>query len=145
MPIEDRAALARPGTVLEATHKETKYTARTADGRTLTVDGIDGEFSSPSGAGKAVTGGAVNGWAFWSVVQVGEGEPAQAEPKAETSEERHARQMRAYDPLKRMPGGRFFCDGCMRAVHLNGEGACPIGHTRQALRTMIMGTEPVAA
>ncbi len=80
MPIENRDLAA--GTrlvarykgqehVLEVVQTEGGLRYRLADGR---------EFKSPSSAGKAVTGGACNGWVFWSVEGT---EKPKREPKAE--------------------------------------------------------------
>ncbi len=82
MPIDNRNLKA--GTKLVAKYHKQAYTAevvevegklkfRLADGR---------EFKSPSAAGMAITGGSINGWAFWSV-QTDEAAPA-TEPTPET-------------------------------------------------------------
>ena len=67
MPIEDRNLQA--GTVLVGRHKGTEHrceVVETPEGVRYQVD--RGEiFRSPSSAAKHVTGGAVNGWVFWSV------------------------------------------------------------------------------
>jgi hypothetical protein len=67
MPIENRELAA--GTRLVARYKNQDRTCEvveTADGVRYRLD--DGtEHRSPSSAGKAVTGGACNGWVFWSV------------------------------------------------------------------------------
>src|SRR5712692_5729414 len=67
MPIEDRERAA--GTVLTARYKKQDRSCEvveTADGLRYRLD--DGtEHRSPSSAGKAVTGGACNGWVFCSV------------------------------------------------------------------------------
>ncbi|MHB8685021.1 MAG: DUF2924 domain-containing protein [Dehalococcoidia bacterium] len=67
MPIEDRNL--EPGTVLTARYRKQEHTCevvQTAEGLRYRLD--DGtEHKSPSAAGKAVTGGACNGWVFWSV------------------------------------------------------------------------------
>ena len=59
----------------------------------------------------------------------------------ETSSERRIRRARAYNPMKRMADGRTFCDGCMDAVHIDEEGRCPLGHTREAMRAQVAGLE----
>lgn len=87
MPIENRDLPA--GTVLKARHKGKEHTCevvKTTDGlRYRLKDGR--EFSSPSSAGKEITGGvAVNGWRFWSLD--GDAEPPKAkaeQPEAKTS------------------------------------------------------------
>jgi hypothetical protein len=67
MPIENREPAA--GTRLVACYKKQERTCEvveTADGLRYRLD--DGtEHRSPSSAGKAVTGGACNGWVFWSL------------------------------------------------------------------------------
>ena len=67
MPIENRELAA--GTRLVARYKKQDRTCEvveTPDGLRYRLD--DGtEHRSPSSAGKAVTGGACNGWVFWSV------------------------------------------------------------------------------
>ena len=67
MPIEDRNLEA--GAVLTARYKKADRTCEvvtTENGLRYRLD--DGtEHKSPSSAGKAVTGGACNGWVFWSV------------------------------------------------------------------------------
>ena len=65
--IENRELAA--GTRLVARFKKEARTCEvveTADGLRYRLD--DGsEHKSPSSAGKAVTGGACNGWRFWSI------------------------------------------------------------------------------
>ena len=67
MPIEDRNL--QVGSVLVGRHKGTEHRCEVVEmpeGMRYRVDG--GEiFKSPSSAAKHVTGGAVNGWVFWSV------------------------------------------------------------------------------
>ena len=67
MPIENRELA--PGTRLVARSKKEDRSCEvceTADGIRYRLD--DGtEHRSVSSAGKAVTGGACNGWVFWSV------------------------------------------------------------------------------
>ena len=79
MPIEDR--ILEAGAVLTARYKKQDRTceiAQTDNGLRFRLD--DGtEHKSPSSAGKAVTGGACNGWVFWSLA--GEEKPKR-EPKA---------------------------------------------------------------
>ena len=80
MPSENRELAA--GTRLVARYKKQDRTCevvKTADGRRYRLD--DGtEHRSPSSAGKAVTGGACNGWVFWSVAGT---EKPKREPKAD--------------------------------------------------------------
>ena len=71
MPITDRSLA--PGTLLVARHKGEEHWAQVVAGpegkaRYRLADGR--EFTSPSAAGKAVTGTACNGWRFWGVAEV---------------------------------------------------------------------------
>ena len=80
MPIENRELTI--GTKLVARHKKVGYQAEVVAGEGGKVkyrleDGR--EFKSPSAAGTAITGGACNGWAFWSVEGT---EPVTAPPAA---------------------------------------------------------------
>jgi len=79
MPIEDRNLQA--GTRLVARYKKQDRSCdvvETSDGQRYRLD--DGtEHRSPSSAGKAVTGGACNGWVFWSIAGT---ETPKREPKA---------------------------------------------------------------
>ncbi|MEE8363108.1 MAG: hypothetical protein V3S18_03455 [Dehalococcoidia bacterium] len=94
-------ALEEPsGTKLVAKYKGKEHTAivvapedKDAEGRkgSLRYRLEDGrEFTSPSSAGRAVTGGAVNGWRFWSVAEQGQPEPTAPEPAAEPGQEPEA-------------------------------------------------------
>ena len=83
MPIENRDL--EPGTVLTARYKKQDRTCEVVqanEGLRYKLD--DGtEYKSPSSAGKAVTGGACNGWVFWHVE--GTEQPRRApKAKAET-------------------------------------------------------------
>jgi hypothetical protein len=82
VPIENREIAV--GTVLVARYRKADRTCEvveTPDGLRYRLD--DGsEHKSPSSAGKTVTGGACNGWVFWSV-QGTEPAPRAREPKAE--------------------------------------------------------------
>jgi Protein of unknown function (DUF2924) len=79
MPIENRELAA--GTRLVARYKKQDRTCEvveTPDGLRYRLD--DGtEHRSPSSAGKAVTGGACNGWVFWGLEGT---EKPRREPKA---------------------------------------------------------------
>jgi hypothetical protein len=79
MPIENRNL--EPGTRLVARYKKEDRSCEvveTAEGLRYRLD--DGtEHKSPSSAGKAATGGACNGWVFWSVAGT---EKPKREPKA---------------------------------------------------------------
>ena len=152
MAITNRGAV-RPGVELVSTYKGGDHRAQVAeDGYIVLADG--GRFRSLSGAAASTAGvTAMNGWAFWTLVdQALDTEDAgddpvrpEPEPAAEvTPTQRRARLIRAYDPMKLMDDGRHFCDACMRAVTLDAEGRCPIGeHTRDEVRAGVMGTEPV--
>lgn len=91
MPIENRELAAR--TRLVARHKGKEHVCevvQTEDGLRYRVDGKD--FTSPSSAGRAVTGGvAVNGWKFWSLEgTLKERTPKTAKPKAEKTAKKSA-------------------------------------------------------
>ena len=79
MPLENRNL--EPGTVLTARYKKEEHTCEVVQ----TDEGLgyrlaDGsEHKSPSSAGKAITGGACNGWVFWSIAGT---EKPTREPKA---------------------------------------------------------------
>ena len=92
MPIENRDLAA--GTRLVVRHKKQEYTCevvKTKDGlRYRLKDGK--EFSSPSSAGREITGGvAVNGWRFWSIEGTLPERKAKAEPKAKTAKKAPAK------------------------------------------------------
>jgi hypothetical protein len=73
------------GTRLVAKFKKEEYACtveRDAEGKTFYVLADGRRFTSPSAAGSAITGGAINGWRFWSV----DGDEPPAAPAA-----RHAR------------------------------------------------------
>jgi hypothetical protein len=133
MPIENRNL--EPGTRLVALYKKEDRTCEvveTADGLRYRLD--DGtEHKSPSSAGKAATGGACNGWVFWSVAgtekpkrpssagadgEAKAGKPAKAgkEPAAKKSSAKKAVKKRG-KPKKaksaRMASGASFgCGAC---------------------------------
>ena len=83
MPIENRSLEA--GMRFAARYKKETYLAEVVE----TPEGLrfrleDGrEFKSLSSAGKAITGGAVNGWRFWSAA----GEDPQGQDASEGAEE----------------------------------------------------------
>ncbi len=88
MPIENRELAV--GARLVARYRKQDRTCEvveTSDGLRYRLD--DGtEHKSPSSAGKAVTGGACNGWVFWSVE--GTVKPKR-EPKAKASKPKKAK------------------------------------------------------
>jgi hypothetical protein len=99
MPIENRELAA--GTRLMARYKKQDRTCEvveTADGLRYRLD--DGtEHKSPSSAGKAATGGACNGWVFWSVE--GTEKPKRA-PKAKAEKpEKAAKEPATKKPAKK--------------------------------------------
>jgi Protein of unknown function (DUF2924) len=66
MPIEDRNPQA--GTVLVGRHKGTQHRCEVVETPEGVRYQIEGEtFKSASSAAKHVTGGAINGWVFWSI------------------------------------------------------------------------------
>src|SRR5208283_4772665 len=62
----------------EVTEKEGKPSYKLEDGR---------EFKSPSAAGTAITGGACNGWAFWSLEADQEAKPPETQEEVATTTE----------------------------------------------------------
>src|SRR5208283_2303911 len=62
----------------EVTEKEGKPNYKLEDGR---------EFKSLSAAGTAITGGACNGWAFWSLETAQEAKPAETQTEVATAPE----------------------------------------------------------
>jgi hypothetical protein len=96
VPIENREMAA--GTVLTARYRKADRTCEvveTPDGLRYRLDD-ESEHKSPSSAGKAVTGGACNGWVFWSV-QGTEPAPRASKPKA-------AKEPKAKAPAKSKAG-----------------------------------------
>jgi hypothetical protein len=89
VPIENRELAV--GARLVARYRKQDRTCEvveTSDGQCYRLD--DGtEHKSPSSAGKAVTGGACNGWVFWSVEGT---EKPKREPKAKASKPKKAKQ-----------------------------------------------------
>jgi hypothetical protein len=96
-----------------------------------TEDGIryrleDGrEFTSPSSAGSAVTGGkACNGWRFWSLT---DGEEVSA-PKNPAKRPAKKKESATFQLLE---DGRRFCSACMDAFQVADDqepAECPQGH-----------------
>ena len=143
MPIENRNL--EPGTRMKAKYKKEEYRAeetaaeegkvkyRLADGR---------EFKSPSSAGKAITGKACNGWAFWSVepdaVQT---EPQELEsPTGESSDGTQTQEQPPTPGFRRVPNQkgveeeeiRLYCDACQKSFTAPANESaetCPEGHT----------------
>ena len=131
MAIENRNLAV--GTKLTAKYKTVSYGAEVVQ----TEEGVrykleDGrESKSLSSAGTAITGGPINGWAFWSVA----GEEAQGQP-AESKTETPKRSngvIRRTPNQKGTPEGqvRYFCSACLDSFYAEaGEKpeACPKGH-----------------
>ncbi len=138
MAIEDRN-LAK-GTKLVARHKKTLYSAEVVE----TDEGVryrieDGrEFKSPSAAAKAITGGAVNGWRFWSLAGE-DGEPTdrrRAAPRKEKGEGKLVRQVRKLPNQRGVPEGqvRYYCAACQEGFLVDAgtePDLCPEGHARE--------------
>ena len=135
MTIENRKLEA--GTRLEARYKKETYLAEVVE----TPEGLrfrleDGrEYKSPSAAGKAVVGGACNGWRFWSVAgEEPRGEPAEPRETAAPSGNGKEHKLISRVPnQKGVPEGqtRYFCSACMKSFFAEGEGTpegCPEGH-----------------
>ena len=145
------------GTKLTARYKKEDYTCevvqaeegkryRLADGR---------EFKSLSAAGMAITGGAVNGWRFWSLA----GEtPSGTEEAESTPTEAPATPAGAkHKVIKRTPNQKgapegqvkWFCSACMGGFLANaGETpeVCPQGHRAESDENgQVVTTEPQAA
>ena len=134
MSIENRKL--EPGTRLSARYKKQVYTTEVVE----TPEGLrfrleDGrEYKSPSAAGKAVVGGACNGWRFWSL----EGEePATREEKPQAAEGngKEHKLISRVPNQKGVPEGqtRYFCNACMKSFFTEGTPErCPEGHAEDA-------------
>jgi hypothetical protein len=134
MPIENRNLTA--GTRLVARYKGQDYVCEVIE----TEEGIryrleDGqEFSSPSSAGSAVTGGkACNGWRFWSLAGSEEAKPKKAAKKPSNSNGNRVNGL-----ISRLEDGRFFCSACQEPFQAP-EGVepqgCPKGHRPEDFET----------
>ena len=129
MPIENRNLAA--GTRLVARYKGQDYSAEVIETEVIeTEEGIryrleDGqEFTSPSSAGSAVTGGkACNGWRFWSLA-------GSEEAKPKSPGKRPAKK-KASSTFELLEDGRYFCSACQEPFQAP-EGVepqgCPKGH-----------------
>jgi hypothetical protein len=126
MPIAERKI--EPGTVLTAKYKGEAYSCevvQTEGGlRYRLADGT--EHRSPSSAGKAVTGGACNGWVFWSIAGEDTAKPKRA--KKEPAAEKPAKSKAPPKKGAKTKGGKSKKSKAMRAA-ANGEsfgcGVCP--------------------
>jgi len=125
MSIENRKL--EPGTRLTARYKKETYLAEVVE----TPEGLrfrleDGrEYKSPSAAGKAVVGGACNGWRFWSVS--GDAEAAEPTQTAAPSENGKEHRLISRVPNQRgVPEGqtRYFCNACMKSFFAEGTPEC---------------------
>jgi hypothetical protein len=135
MPITNRDLPA--GTRLVAKFKKEEYACsveQDEEGKSFYVLADGRRFTSPSAAGSAITGGAVNGWRFWSVE--GEEPPPADEPadqpKANGAKAKSPAKLIAKTPnQKGVAEGevRYFCNACMRSfTSLAVPEACPEGH-----------------
>ena len=127
MPLDKREL--QVGTRLVGRYKKQDFHAEVVvrDGREYIVgdDRPQESFKSLSAAGSAITGGAINGWRFWSL-------EGAANPEA-TEEVRRTPNQRG------VPEGqvRWFCNACMSGFLAPiGETpeACPQGHRAEADR-----------
>ncbi len=128
MALENRKL--RPGTKLVARYKGKDYgleVMKTEDGVRYVLDGGKGPadtFKSLSSAGSAVTGGACNGWRFWSL--------AEEDPKPKKTGRK--KKARTFEPVAAASDGGmgYYCDGCADAFIVpEGEDEptkCPKGH-----------------
>jgi hypothetical protein len=122
----------KPGTELTAKYKGVTYNCRVEDGDEGLVFVLeDGRrLTSPSSAGSAVMSGkAVNGWRFWSVV--GDvPEPAETDTGAKASNKKVIYRL----PNQKGVGerkARWFCNGCMNSFLAEADErpeTCPEGH-----------------
>jgi hypothetical protein len=134
------------GTVLQARFKKQEHSC------TVEIDGegkrsyLIGEkrFSSPSAAASSITGGAINGWAFWSVqgeapAKPEKGAKREAKPKAEKPAKAEKKpRTKAFKLFEKVtpnegdPEGsfRFWCHGCQASFvsETDKPEACPNGH-----------------
>lgn len=136
MPL-DKQELA-VGTRLVGRYKKEDYSCEvveTPEGKRFSLQ--DGrEYKSLSAAGMAITGGAINGWRFWSLE--GEapvqptGAPAEPEGRANGKERKHP-VIHVMDNQEGVPAGqrRWWCDACcegfLAPASIQPMG-CPQGH-----------------
>ncbi len=128
------------GTVLTARYKGETHTAEVVDTeagqRFRLADGR--QFKSPSSAGKAVTGGACNGWVFWSVA----GEET-AKPKGAKKEPAAKKPAKSKAPPKKgakTKGAKSKKSKAMRAA-ANGDASFGCGVCPETFLTMKAATE----
>jgi len=134
------------GTVLTGKYKKTTHTCEVVetDGKVRFRLQDGKEFKSLSAAGSAITGGAINGWKFWTLASVGSSQAA-VPPAAEdtTLSEPAAPERVKTKVIKRTPNQqgvpdgevRYFCSGCMQGfIEPSGERPthCPQGHAAES-------------
>ena len=152
--IEDRNLAV--GTKLAATYKKGRYeceVVQTDDGvRYRLADGRD--LKTPSAAGQAITGGACNGWRFWSVAESlappatpeatskAPRQPRERKRKTEASggdtTERHVAVIGRLESQENVPDGhvRYWCKACADSFDVAADVtplACPTGHVAEAV------------
>ena len=136
MAIQDRNLEA--GTKLIAKYKKQEFKAEVVagEGGKVKYRLADGrEFKSPSAAGTAITGGACNGWAFWSLeagsTPTEPPEPESSEDQGETSEDAETPDQPIAAAFRRVPNQkgvgegeiRLYCDACQKSF------TAPVGET----------------
>jgi hypothetical protein len=94
-------------------------------------------FRSPSGAARAIVGGSVNGWRFWSLPDTNGQPQDRPQPKARASRSRAGKklvlQIKKLPARRDTPEGeaRWWCSACMAAFTSTSQErpqACPQGH-----------------
>ena len=145
------------GTKLTGRYKKQDYTCavvQAEDGMRYRLQ--DGrEFKSLSAAGMAITGGAVNGWRFWSLTGAA-GEPGAQEAESTPPEAPATPTGGKHKVIKRTPNQKgvpegqvkWFCSACMGGFLANaGETpeSCPQGHRAESDGNgQVVTTEPQA-
>lgn len=145
-------------------------TATVADGSTtFRIDGIPGvAFATLSGAGKHITGSAVNGFRFWvqgeervigrtpkaegTTATTEGGDAAEAKPKAEKPKRVAKPKPIIYraKSQKNCPEGqeRWYCNACAEAFYVPTDAApesCPKGHNNQPPASEELTSDDVVA
>ena len=133
------------GTVLVGRYKKETHHCKLVEQEGKTLFQLDGKmYKSLSAAGSAITGGAINGWKFWTLASVGSSQAA-VPPAAEdtTLSEPAAPERVKTKVIKRTPNQqgvpdgevRYFCSGCMQGfIEPSGERPthCPQGHAAES-------------
>jgi hypothetical protein len=128
------------GTRLAANYKKTRYVCTVEvgeeDGSVVFVLEDGSRHKSPSAAGSKVTGGAINGWRFWSLegeapVSTGAEKPTKTRSRSKGKKQQAKTIFKT--PQVGVPEGqtRWFCSGCMKSFLIDGDEepeACPEGH-----------------